>query len=80
MTTHRMKVIAEPSRMRRSVLEAPTPDPEYRFFRGGGDVSLCCGQCGRELVSGLQDAAHLRSVVLACPACGAFNDSGAYED
>jgi hypothetical protein len=60
VTTHRMKVIAEPSRMRRSVLEAPTPDPEF--------------------VSGLQDAAHLRSVVLACPACGAFNDSGAYED
>jgi hypothetical protein len=79
MPTVRMKVIPEPSRRSRSVLEAPSADPSYRFFRGGNDVDLACGQCGRELVTGLQSATHLQSVVLKCPACGAFNDSGAYE-
>jgi predicted RNA-binding Zn-ribbon protein involved in translation (DUF1610 family) len=58
------------------VLVAPSTDPSYRFYRGGNDVDLLCGQCGRELVAGLQSATHLQSVVLKCPGCGAFNDSG----
>jgi hypothetical protein len=74
-----MKVIPAPSRSKRSVLEAPTSDPGYRFYRGGGDVNLLCGQCGRELVAGLQSEGHLQSVVLKCPECGAFNDSGEHE-
>lgn len=72
-----MKVIPEPARGKRSVLVASRPDdPTYRFYQGGNDVSLLCGQCGRELVTGLQDAMQLQSVVLRCPGCGAFNDSG----
>jgi hypothetical protein len=71
-----MKTIPEPARGKRSVLVAPSTDASYRFYRGGSDVDLVCGQCGRELVTGLQDAMQLQSVVLACPGCGAFNDSG----
>ena len=76
MPTVRMKVIAEPARGKRSVIVAPSTDASYRFYRGGCDVDLLCGQCGRELVVGLQDAMQLQSVVLRCPGCGAFNDSG----
>jgi hypothetical protein len=76
MPSVRMKVIPEPARGKRSVLEASSLDPSYRFFHGGNDVDLLCGQCGRELVTGLQSATHLQSVVLKCPDCGAFNDSG----
>ena len=76
MPSVRMKVIPEPARGKRSVLVAPRKDASYRFYRGGCDVDLVCGQCGRELVTGLQDAMQLQSVVLACPDCGAFNDSG----
>jgi hypothetical protein len=76
MPTVRMKVIPEPPRGRRSVIVAPRNDASYRFYRGGCDVNLVCGQCGRELVSGLQDSGQLQSVVLKCPGCGAFNDSG----
>jgi hypothetical protein len=74
-----MMVIPEPARGKRSVLVAPSTDPGYRFFRGGNDVDLACGECGRELVTGLQSETHLQGVVLKCPACGAFNDSGAHE-
>jgi predicted RNA-binding Zn-ribbon protein involved in translation (DUF1610 family) len=76
MPTIRMKVIPEPSRKKRSVIVAPRGDALFRFYRGGNDVDLVCGQCGRELVTGLQDAGQLQSVVLQCPGCGAFNDSG----
>jgi hypothetical protein len=76
MPTVRMKVIPDPSRRKRSVLVAPTPDPAYRFYRGGGDVDLVCGHCGRELVTGLQSEGQLQGVVLKCPGCSAFNDSG----
>lgn len=79
MPTVRMKVIPEPSRRKRSMLVAPTADPAYRFYKGGGDVNLACGQCGRELVTGLQSEGHLQSVVLKCPGCGAFNDSGEHD-
>jgi hypothetical protein len=76
MPAVRMKVIPEPSRKKRSVMIASSTDASYRFYRGGADVDLLCGQCGRELVTGLQDALQLQSVVLKCPGCGAFNDSG----
>ncbi len=76
MPTIRMKVIPEPSRKKRSVMVAPRDDASFRFYRGGNDVHLACGQCGRELVNGLQDAGQLQSVVLRCPGCGAYNDSG----
>jgi hypothetical protein len=76
MPAVRMKVIPEPARGKRSVLVASSDDVSYRFYRGGNDVDLVCGACGRELVTGLQDAGQLQSVVLECPGCGAFNDSG----
>jgi hypothetical protein len=76
MPTVRMKVIPEPARGKRSVMVAPRSDASYRFYRGGSDVDLLCGQCDRELVNGLQDAIQLQSVVIKCPGCGAFNDSG----
>jgi len=75
-TAVRMKVIPEPARGKRSVLVARSTDLSWRFYRGGNDVDLVCGQCGRELVTGLQEASQLQSVVLVCPGCGAFNDSG----
>jgi len=71
-----MKVIPEPPRGKRAVLVAPRPDPSFRFYQGGADVDLLCGSCGRALATGLQSSTHLQTVVLKCPGCGAFNDSG----
>ena len=76
MPVVRMKVIPEPPRGKRAVLVAPTAAASYRFYRGGADVDLLCGHCDRELANGLQSSTHLQTVVLKCPACGAFNDSG----
>jgi hypothetical protein len=76
MPSVRMKVIPEPARGKRAVLVAPRTDAAFRFYRGGADVDLLCGDCGRELANGLQSSTHLQTVVLKCPTCGAFNDSG----
>jgi hypothetical protein len=76
MPSVRMKVIPQPVRGKRAVLVAPRTDASYRFYRGGADVDLLCGDCGRELATGLQSSTHLQTVVLKCPSCGAYNDSG----
>ena len=79
MPSVRMKVIPEPPRGKRSVLVAPSPDASFRFYRGGSDVDLVCGQCGRALVNGLQDAMQLQSVVLKCPGSVSYTHLDVYK-
>lgn len=64
----------------------PEPDPGSRsvFIKNGEgsiifsgretEISLDCGQCGASLVVGLKQE-QIRSIVLRCNQCGAFNDT-----
>ena len=72
----RMPVIAEPAAGTRTVLLQGGADDgaDCRpMFTGEADVDQLCGGCGRILVEGIP-LGQLRSTVLRCGRCGAFND------
>lgn len=41
----------------------------------GGTVRLACGECGF-VVAVLEKRSQVVNVVLVCPSCGAYNDTG----
>ena len=72
----RMLVIPEPASGTRTVLVQGGADrmADHRpMFTGDASVDQLCGGCGRVLVDGVP-LGQLRSAVLCCGRCGAFNE------
>jgi hypothetical protein len=72
----RMLVIPKPARGTRTVLVQGGADDgaDCRpMFTGQADVDQLCGRCERVLVQGVP-LGQLRSTVLCCKRCGAYND------
>jgi phage FluMu protein Com len=69
----RLRVIPQPEVGTRTVLvwEGPMPGP---VIQGEGDVVMECGKCRKVLVEGMP-VGNLRSIVLRCPNCQAYNET-----
>ena len=54
------------------------PGPVIRFDGGPKGFDYSCGACGFVLINGAPPGGMqgIRDVVLLCPSCGAYNDTG----
>ncbi len=79
MPNVRLKVIPESETKNRAVL-VKDPKDTTPFFRGEGGskgmTDLVCGSCGHKLARRIQSSTQVQTVVLKCPICNAFNDTG----
>lgn len=66
----RTKVIDEPEHGTRSVLRT---DKEQPFFKGDGDTTYLCGNCGFALAEDLVRG-QVRNIVFLCPRCDVFSE------
>jgi DNA-directed RNA polymerase subunit RPC12/RpoP len=72
-----LQVIPEPEAGTRSVFITDNTDPDFIFVQGSlEDIEYTCGNCGRVLMRGVAPG-QVINVVLRCPRCGQFNDTGA---
>lgn len=83
----KLRPIPEPAEGTRSVLVADRANIEgslenFRFLRGApgdrGNVDLVCGapKCSQKLAAHLKSSVQAQNVVMQCPKCGTFNDTG----
>ena len=70
-TIVRLRIIAEPLRNSRNVLEIPSA--ETVFFIGHGDTNYLCGTCKCVLADSIEDGL-LSNLVLKCNNCKSYND------
>jgi predicted RNA-binding Zn-ribbon protein involved in translation (DUF1610 family) len=71
----KFRVIQRPEPDRR-VLHAKAPDGPILRGSSWTKVDFGCGSCGRLLVTGLKRP-ELKNIVIQCPSCGSYNDTGA---
>lgn len=71
-----LRVIPEPKPGTRSVIISASTDPDFVFMQGALEgIEFGCGNCGRILMRGVAPG-QVVNVVLKCPSCGHFNDTG----
>jgi hypothetical protein len=76
--TKTLRVIPEPAKATRSVLHfgEEISGPCITGSGGPRSVDYACGTCGRILVEGWAPTQSIVNVVLVCPGCGSYNDTG----
>lgn len=71
--TMRLFPVVEPREGTATLFQTQNTDPSFRFFTGGGQLSLLCGRCDRELCKNLDSVIAVANVVFRCPKCGQCN-------
>jgi len=67
----KLKIIPEPApRTRATIIATATP-----AITGPGTDDYTCGNCDKILIAGLAAGKTFKSIVIRCPACGAFNET-----
>jgi hypothetical protein len=67
----KLKVIPEPEPHTRATIISPTAPA----IKGPGTDDYTCGNCDRILIAGMAAGKTFKSIVVKCPACGAFNET-----
>jgi predicted RNA-binding Zn-ribbon protein involved in translation (DUF1610 family) len=67
-----MMVIPPPEKNTRSVFIYTGPGTVA--MRGGGNVTMLCGNCGSPLVENFK-VSQIHGLVILCKNCGSFNES-----
>jgi DNA-directed RNA polymerase subunit RPC12/RpoP len=67
----KLKVIPEPEARTRATIVSPTAP----VIKGPGTDDYTCGNCDRILIAGIAAGKTFKSIVIRCPACGAFNET-----
>lgn len=71
-----LRIIPEPKEGTRTVFNAASADSDFVFVEGALEgIEYACGNCGRTLMRGVARG-QISNVVLCCPTCGQFNDTG----
>ena len=75
---HKLRVIDKPEEGTRSVLQqaAGAEGPFMIGSKGRGSMDYVCGSCGYVLLEEMGYRQSVVNVVLVCPSCGAYNDTG----
>jgi DNA-directed RNA polymerase subunit RPC12/RpoP len=76
--TKMLRVIPEPAAGTRSVLKFAEEISGACITGAGGarSVDYACGTCGRILIEAWAPSQSIVNIVLVCPGCGSYNDTG----
>lgn len=71
--TIEMRVIEEPKKGSRAILQSGNPSTDFVFIVGEGDTDYICGNCGNIICKNISKD-MIVNVVFLCPKCKSYNE------